>query len=121
MLDWAIPACLSGRRWYRSRCSRGRGWSHTGTGRTGGPTRRPGGGRLDLPQPAGDRIIAEGGDRGVQLVGHVGEAAGGVKGEVTRARAGRGRDGGRVVQRQHAFLRVEAVDDDLIQSQVADE
>ena len=80
--------------------------------------RREGGERLQLREDAGLAVVAERGDRRVQLVGHVGVSSAGEEVEVARPGAGRGSDPRRGARGDPAGRSVEVVHHHLVQPQV---
>src|SRR5262245_48537509 len=73
---------------------------------------------LQFRQFAPPRIIAEGRYRAEDFVDHVSVFAVRVKCEVTRAAAWRNRSEGRIVRRERALPRVEAIDEQLVEPEI---
>ncbi len=70
--------------------------------------------RLDLRQLALFGIVAEGGDGGCHLVDDIGVLAIGMEREMPRPRARRNSRKRRIVWRQRACRRIEAIDQNLV-------
>ena len=83
--------------------------------------RRQSGERLTFRQSSPPRVPGEGDDRAGHLVDEVDVAPGGLEGEVARPGAGSNLGERRIVRLQRAVLRVEAIDEDLVETEIGHE